>query len=49
MPYFPEHPDDMAHSKRIGSAIAFVIGMILLTASLLVWQHVGMELSLIHI
>jgi diguanylate cyclase (GGDEF)-like protein len=33
----------MAHSGRIGHAIAFVVTLILLTTSLLLWQHFGME------
>ena len=38
-----DHMEQMAHSARVGRAIAFVISLIVLTIALLIWQHFGMD------
>jgi diguanylate cyclase (GGDEF)-like protein len=43
MPYSQEQTEQMAHNARVGSAIAFVLGLIVLTIALLLWQHFGMD------
>lgn len=47
--YIPQSHDpreQAAHSVRIGYGIVFVISLILLTTSLLLWQHFGMDVEL---
>jgi len=41
-----EHMEQMTHAAKVGPAIAFVVSLIVLTTSLLLWQHFGMESAL---
>lgn len=43
MQYSHEQIEQMSHSAKVGPAIAFVVSLVVLTASLLIWQHFGMD------